>query len=64
MITALRRVYNRLSQELAVEADSTPINPKLSLSVLHQVLICTAQLLGTNNVVSLLVKLCYKQKSI
>ena len=57
--------YDRLSEELAVEADSTPINPKkLSLSVLHQVLICTAELLRTNNVVSLLVKLCYKQKSI
>ena len=56
--------YHCLSEELAVEADSTPINPRLSLSVLHQVLICPAELLRANNVVSLLVKLCYKQKSI
>ena len=56
--------YDRLSEEVAVEADSTLINRKLSLSVLHQVLICTAELLRTNSVVSLLVKLCYKQKSI
>ena len=58
--------YDRLSEELAVEADSTLINPKLCLimSVLHQVLNCTAELLRTNNVVSLLVELCYTQKSI
>ena len=51
--------YDRVSEELAVKADSAPINGKLSLSVLRQVLICTAELLWTNNVVSLLVKLCY-----
>ena len=56
--------YDRLSEELAVEADSAPINGKPGLSVLHQVLICTAELLRTNKVVSLLVKLCCKQKSI
>ena len=61
MITTLRTTIE-LSEDFAVEADSTPINRRLS--VLCQVLICTAQSLWTNDVVSLLVKLghCFEKE--